>query len=524
MTHPGHAVATKRTPSVVNAIALAPEREPVTGECTELPFIHEDYQLTNYLGRGGCASVYEAQHREYGLVAVKVSDVVGGLASEADMRLIREAVLAQRVTSPHVVRVLDLGTLKNGAPYIVMERLFGEDLHATLQRLGRLSVGAACAVMHAVLSGLEAVHEAGIIHRDLKPSNVVLHVPESGGAPRVKLIDFGVARSDQGTKLTRTGTVVGTACYLSPEQAGGREIDGRVDVWAAGVLFYELLVGETPFERLGVQETLASILFADIPKVQSSRHDVPEGVARVIEGALERELDERFASAASMRIALEEAMVSAGFSQDARWLDELRTDHDWDPEKLSLAPTLLSETSFSGIRVRPTRPAWTKDPRKRRAAWAVLLAVATCAYWAALVLALKTSPVAALSLAAVTVTAPKGAGVTSSGAVAKPMAIEARAAASPAAEASAADVPGGHATSLTPTALLMLKHAEALTTRGDLALARGDYDAAYGHFDSATTLDPTSEAAWRGFGTAAYQLGRSDEAWRARRRANELAE
>ena len=265
MTHPGHAVATKRTPSVVNAIALAPEREPVTGECTELPFIHEDYQLTNYLGRGGCASVYEAQHREYGLVAVKVSDVVGGLASEADMRLIREAVLAQRVTSPHVVRVLDLGTLKNGAPYIVMERLFGEDLHATLQRLGRLSVGAACAVMHAVLSGLEAVHEAGIIHRDLKPSNVVLHVPESGGAPRVKLIDFGVARSDQGTKLTRTGTVVGTACYLSPEQAGGREIDGRVDVWAAGVLFYELLVGETPFERLGVQETLASILFADIP-------------------------------------------------------------------------------------------------------------------------------------------------------------------------------------------------------------------------------------------------------------------
>jgi len=433
------------------------------------------------------------------------------------------------VVSPHVVRVFDIGHLQSGAPYIVMERLFGEDLHATLKRLGSLSVGAACAVMHAVLGGLEAVHDADVIHRDLKPSNVVLHIPEAGGSPSVKLIDFGVARGEASIKLTRTGTVVGTPQYLAPEQAGGRAIDQRADLWAAGVLFYELLVGDTPFEGGGVHETLASILFADIPRVQESRPDVPEGVVRVIEGALTRDVTERFDTASSMRMALEAAMFDAGFSQDVRWLDELRTDQDSGREQLSFAHTLLSEASESRIVARVPYARGATEPARRGPVWAVLLAVATCLWWTTMALVVYAYAPVVASLGA---RVAKGVNGQALVAVAKPSQPQ------PVSNLSAATHSGEVVARLAvrdevglvaglgtvPTALLLIKRAETLTGSGELALARGAYESAYGHFDSATTLDPSSEAAWRGFGIAAYQLGYSDEAWRARRRANRLGE
>jgi serine/threonine-protein kinase len=202
------------------------------------------YQLLEEVARGGCGAVYEARdlHTD-SIVAIKILQA-NTLDRAAAARFAREARVASSIHHPNVCTVTDSGTLEDGSPFLVMDRLHGETLRAYVARMGRLDPEEAIELSVQMLSGLEAAHALGIIHRDMKPENVFIVRPE-GTLPIVKLLDFGMCRRQSGQPmddrtLTRVGTVVGTPEYMAPEQASGRrDFDQRIDLYAVGVMLYE---------------------------------------------------------------------------------------------------------------------------------------------------------------------------------------------------------------------------------------------------------------------------------------------
>ena len=271
--------------------------------------------LHEKVGQGGNGEVWFATHPLHGPVALKLvrprRETAAGVVLLTE-RLFREAELTARVRHPNVVRILEHGTTTEGVPYLVSERLDGADLGAVLARHGMVPARVAVAIVDGLLAALEAVHEAGIIHRDVKPDNLVLHA--AGGRTTLKLIDFGIASAAAvlGSKLTQTGTVVGTPHYLAPEQATGTELDARADLYAVGVILHELLTGRTPFHGLSLQEFVAALVLRDIPPVTSLRPGLPAPLASLVHRALERNPDARPSSARSFRSELAWAAASSG--------------------------------------------------------------------------------------------------------------------------------------------------------------------------------------------------------------------
>jgi len=259
------------------------------------------YEVRALIGRGGMGSVYRALHgplrRE---VAVKILTSAEGTNPE---RLIREARAASAIQHARVVKVHDVALLDDGTPFLVMELLDGESLDHRLAEQGALSVIDAIDLTMQLLDGLEAVHAQGVVHRDIKPGNVFLL---RGEHLRVKLLDFGLSSFSNASRLTMTGEIVGTTKYLAPEQARGvQDPDARVDVWATGILLYEMLVGRTPFEDPSVAATVTNIVMEAAPPPSASRGDLPKALDRVIEMALAKDRDQRYQSAEAMYLALE---------------------------------------------------------------------------------------------------------------------------------------------------------------------------------------------------------------------------
>jgi len=218
------------------------------------------FVITERIGEGGMAVVYKAHQPSLNRdVAVKI--LTGPLARDEEfvLRFRREAVVAGALGHPNILTVHDAGTTEDGLHYIVMEYASGGTLKELLAR-GPLSVERACEIGAQVADALEAAHGAGIVHRDLKPSNILF-----SGDGRPLLMDFGVALTASGTRLTRAGVVVGTPEYMSPEQAQGAEVDRRSDVYSLGILVYEMLTGDVPF----VGDTPLGTLY----QVSDSRRD-----------------------------------------------------------------------------------------------------------------------------------------------------------------------------------------------------------------------------------------------------------
>ncbi len=267
------------------------------------------YQLESRLGEGGMGTVYRAQHLALRApVAVKVIDrevVEGDLAHS---RFIREAQAAASLRSPHVVQILDYG-MEGERPFMVMELLEGETLAERLDRLHRLSPVDTYRVVSHIARAVAKAHEAGIVHRDLKPDNVFL--VENEGDEVAKVLDFGVAKVDAtslGGTHTRTGSLLGTPYYMSPEQAqGNKEIDHRSDLWALGVIAFECLLGERPFSSDGLGDLVIQICIRDIV-VPSSVGTVPPGFDEWFRKAVAREPEHRFQSARELSEALREAL------------------------------------------------------------------------------------------------------------------------------------------------------------------------------------------------------------------------
>jgi serine/threonine-protein kinase len=265
------------------------------------------YTLVRVLGQGGMGAVYEARHATLSRrFAIKF--LLPDLASNRDIlrRFENEAKAAGGLEHPNLAAVTDFGRATDGAPYIVMEYLQGEDCAKLLKRLGPLPVPRAVNIVVQACRGLAVAHQAGIVHRDLKPENLFL-TDAGDGSDHVKVLDFGIAklRVSDASVITGTGATFGTAFYMSPEQArGAGEVDARTDVWSMGVVLYELLTGRKPFVGEQFLQVIHQILSAPAPSLASLRAGLPAGLVSVVEQSMAKELTARLPSIVALGGAL----------------------------------------------------------------------------------------------------------------------------------------------------------------------------------------------------------------------------
>lgn len=291
----------------------------------------EGMQLRDTLGRGGMGCVFRANHVLLGReVAVKVL-AESAMCPENRARLLREGRLTARVDSPYVVRVLDCRAPAEGSPYIVMEKISGTDLAQRLQHAGPLRIGEVRTLVRQVVHALEAVHAAGIVHADVKPENVILEA-RSDAQLQVKLIDFGVARSEDEVPLYSDGFPAGTPSAMSPEQIlEPRHAVPSWDAWGLSVLVYTALTGRPPYDG----DTLASVLFAasraDRRPVGSFRTDVDIAVDKVFERAFARSAADRYGSVTEFARAMDAAL------DNTRAQEMVLALHRQEPRRESLA-------------------------------------------------------------------------------------------------------------------------------------------------------------------------------------------
>lgn len=260
------------------------------------------YRLEELLGTGGMSRVHAA-HDELLDRRVAVKLLRGELASDRIVRerMLREARAAASLAHPNAVGVFDVGE-DEGVPFLVMEYVDGRTLTDLLRERGPLPAAEAVAIADAVLAALQAAHERGLVHRDVKPSNILL--PADGS--EAKLADFGIAKGIQeaASGLTATGTVIGTPRYLAPEQAAGQRATAATDLYAVGILAYELLSGAPPFNEGSAVAIAVAHQRRPAPPLTEAAPDVPPALAAVVHRALEKAPGDRFASAGDMRAAL----------------------------------------------------------------------------------------------------------------------------------------------------------------------------------------------------------------------------
>lgn len=259
------------------------------------------YRIDRLIGRGGMGAVFQAANLSIGKrVALKFLDHEAAQNREACQRFQREAEAAGMAESAHIVQIFDSGVTDGGLPFLVMELLTGEDLGARLRREGRLSVPTALRITSQVLRALLRAHDAGIVHRDLKPDNIFLCARDDDPS-FVKLVDFGiskVAHARAADTITHRGTVLGTAFYMSPEQAQSFvDIDGRTDLFSVGAILFEMLTGSPPHVGRTYEAVLIAICTHDAADVRTLAPEVPAPVAALIARALQRDRDRRFQSA-----------------------------------------------------------------------------------------------------------------------------------------------------------------------------------------------------------------------------------
>jgi serine/threonine protein kinase len=265
------------------------------------------YRIASLLGKGGMGSVYKAVHPGIGSrVAIKFLSQECAAHPAMVERFFAEARAVNLIRHESIVNVTDLASTADNRPYIVMEFLEGAPLSAHMKRYGALPLGTLCKLLSEVLDALGAAHAKGIVHRDLKPDNVYV---TAGG--RVKILDFGIAKlkPEQGgvSDATRTGSLLGTPQYMSPEQAQGMHVDHRSDLYSAGVMLFEGATGQRPFPAQTMYELLKAHVELMPPAPTSLRPDIPPALEGVLLHALQKDPTYRYQSAQDFRAALDHA-------------------------------------------------------------------------------------------------------------------------------------------------------------------------------------------------------------------------
>ncbi|HWZ92817.1 MAG TPA: protein kinase [Polyangiaceae bacterium] len=362
--------------------------EVVAAPVREGDILAAKYRVDRILGAGGMGVVVAATHLQLGQrVALKFL-VSNGMDDQAGARFLREARAVVRLRSEHVVRVLDTGTLESGLPYIVMELLEGRDLAQESSARGPVPVVEAVDWVLQACEGIAEAHSVGIVHRDLKPANLFL-TRRADHSPLIKVLDFGIAKvldmqRSPDYALTKTATLMGSPHYMSPEQIrNAKSVDQRADIWALGIVLYELLCGSAPFSATTAPALLAQIV-ADPPRpLRPQRPDVPRGLEAVIGRCLEKDPARRFASVSEFSREL------ARFGSDDGRASSERV------ARISQAPALAKPTERAVLQLATGPTLIAIEPRPRQKArsrfvrWVVPLAVGACGTFGVLWFALR---------------------------------------------------------------------------------------------------------------------------------------
>lgn len=361
-----------------------------------------DYALEQLLAAGGCGAVYSARHCLLGRpAAIKILHRELSTSEEMFERFVREARVVNQIRHPNIVDVFGFGEIEPGRPYLVMELLPGVGLQAVLERRHRITAAEALAYLEPICGALAAAHEAGVVHRDLKASNVL--VLEDGVPPRIKLLDFGIAKmvrpAPGDAQLTAVGQRLGTPTAMAPEQIRGDAIDGRTDIYALGVLLYQMLTGHYPFESEDPVELQRRHVEVP-PRRPGELAAVPPLVEAVVLRCLEKRPDQRFATVGSFLEALRaavgesidrdgplrrqpavalfvEARIAPGLDHDDALLEELGTLLDRTEQELEHAGYhlfLATGSAILGVRVLPQDPVQALAERRAGIALACSLA------------------------------------------------------------------------------------------------------------------------------------------------------
>ncbi len=298
------------------------------------------YRITRVLGAGAMGVVVAAEHIGLGrLVALKCLHSEACENEQAISRFMREGQVLAQIASPHVAQVLDVGTLTDGTPYLVMEYLEGSDFGALLKARGPLPISEAAGYLMQVCEGVAVAHANGIVHRDLKPSNLFL-ARSPDGEPIAKVLDFGISKSIASRGLefasydnTSTGALVGSPQYMSPEQIrNAKRVDLRTDIWSLGVILHELLTSSLPFKGESLAGILAAIA-ADRPvPIRAVRPDVSADLEAVILRCLSKDRDQRYASIGELARALKPFTVGEARHSVSRIERLLRGSSSVNPE------------------------------------------------------------------------------------------------------------------------------------------------------------------------------------------------
>lgn len=286
--------------------------------------LEQRYQISRQIGKGGMGAVYEATHTLIGKrVAVKVLLDKYAQKDQIVARLEQEARLASSIGHPNIIDITDIGQTTDGRMFVVMEFLDGESLGALIARSGRLDSKRALRIARQIAGALGAAHAKGIVHRDVKPENVFL-TKRDKGKDFVKVVDFGISKSlrpegggSDSPRLTQTGMVLGTPLYMSPEQArGDEELDHRIDVYALGVILYEMVTGEVPYRGTNYLNILSQVISEEPPPPSSLVPDIDPDLETVILKALDKDRDQRYQTmdemARDLDALIEDSAASTG--------------------------------------------------------------------------------------------------------------------------------------------------------------------------------------------------------------------
>ncbi|MES1165457.1 MAG: serine/threonine-protein kinase, partial [Verrucomicrobiota bacterium] len=343
-----------------------------------------NYRAVSLLGEGGMGAVYLAEHPDIGRrVAVKVLRAEMIKDPQLLQRFLNEARAANAIRHPNIIEILDSGSTIDGTPYLVMELLEGEVLSSRIRRQGRLPLADALEFAYQAASALAAAHEKAIIHRDLKPDNLFLIPdPNDPSRERVKVLDFGIAKLQTfptgGGMQTRTGTLMGTPVYMSPEQClGTKTIDARSDIYAMGIIMFEMLSGRPPFLSEGFGELVNMHLNVRPPPLRDINAAIPQSVEALVAKALEKSPEARHRSAAELQIDIRAAAGKSIVIRGASSPDLMsETLAGVTAGSTRVLPQSTTMTTGTGERLATTMPVRRPSGARRLLLGAIVLACA----------------------------------------------------------------------------------------------------------------------------------------------------